>query len=156
MIETKELKKENGPKNFEDSNLSTSDFIKVKHFKIKNKLNKMKCVFLEWSHCVTYHCFPKIFKEKTHFILRLLWSVIFFSFASFTFYILVNNVISYYQTVTSIQIINERPTLFPTITICDSNVFTTQDAQSFLVNMSKVFFDKDITTMSYLEYYEFA
>ena len=146
------------PKNCEDSNVKTSDFIKIKHLKPKNKLSKMKCVFLEWSHCVTYHCFPKIFKEKTHLILRLFWSVIFLSFASLTFFILVNNVILYYQyqTVTSIQIINEQPTLFPTITICDSNVFTTQDAQLFLVNMSKNFFDKDITTMSYLEYYEFG
>ena len=88
MIETKDFKKEDCPKNCEDSNVKTSDIIKIKHLKIKNKLSKMKCIFLEWSHCVTYHCFPKIFKEKTHLILRLFWSLIFLSFASLTFFIL--------------------------------------------------------------------
>ena len=114
-------------------------------------------IFLQWSQSVTYHCFPKIFREKTHFILRILWSMIFFSFASLTFYILVNNVISYYQyqTVTSIQIVDEKPALFPTITICDSNAFTTQQAESLIINISQSFYNKDLASISLGEYTEY-
>ena len=113
-------------------------------------------IFLQWSQSVTYHCFPKIFREKTHFILRILWSMIFFSFASLTFYILVNNVISYYQyqTVTSIQIVDEKPALFPTITICDSNA--TQQAERLIINISQSFYNKDLASMSLGEYTEYT
>ena len=116
--------------------------------------SKIKYLFLEWSQSVTYHCFPKIFKEKTNFILRLLWAVIFFSFASLTFYILVNTIISYYEynAVTSFQMINEQPALFPTITICDANPFTTIQAQRLIMNISQSYYDTDLANISFHQY----
>ena len=33
----------------------------------REKLSSIKYAFFEWSQSVTYHCFPKIFKEKTLF-----------------------------------------------------------------------------------------
>ena len=137
------------------SNKNEKNLVRINN---ANKLSNVKCDFLEWSQCVTFHGFPKIFKEKTNIFMRLLWFFIFVTFASLTFYILVNNIISYYkyETVTSYQLINEQPSLFPTITICDSNAFTTRQAQSLIMNISKRYFNKDITKLSLVEYVTFA
>jgi hypothetical protein len=114
--------------------------------------------FLSWSQSVTFHCFPKIFKEKTHVALRLLWSFIFFSFAGLTFYVLINNILAYFQfsSNTSFQLINERPALFPTITICDSNAFTTKFAQNLIANLSLSYYGINISKMSNMDYSDFA
>ena len=92
----------------------------------RRKLSKLKILILEWSQSVTYHCFSKIFKEKTRFI----WALIFLVFSSFKCYILANNVISYYEysVVSTIQIVNEQKSAFPLVTICNSNPFVTKFA----------------------------
>ena len=122
------------------------------------KTTKIQETFLSWSQSVTYHCFPKIFKENTHVALRLLWSFIFFSFAGLTFFVLINNVLAYFQynSNTSFQLINERPALFPTITICDSNAFTTKFAQSLIENLSLSQYGKNISNMFKMDYSNFA
>jgi hypothetical protein len=114
--------------------------------------------FLSWSQSVTFHCFPKIFKENTHVALRLLWSCIFFSFAGLTFYVLINNILAYFQfsSNTSFQLINERPALFPTVTICDSNPFTTKFAQNLIENLSLSQYGKNIASLSDKDYIKFA
>ena len=96
--------------------------------------SKMKHVFVAWSQSVTYHCYPKIFKEKTHFLARIAWTLVFACFTLLTCLILTNNMMAYfeYSVVSTILVVNERPTLFPTITICDSNIFTTKQAESVI------------------------
>ena len=161
MTDVERLNIETNHNKAEDINSRSSDFIKANNerklveIKIKSKLAKVKCVFLEWSQSVTYHCFPKIFKEKMNFVLRLIWSLIFLVFASFTFFILVNNIIFFYkyETVTSIQKIYEELAIFPTLTICDSNAFTTKKAESLILDMSQDFYGINITNLS-LELYQ--
>ena len=135
---------------------SKEAFVEIKSTKSKEKI---KQIFYSWSQSVTFHCFPKIFKAETNFfILRFFWSFIFLSFSSFTFFILVSNVIAYYQyeTTTSFQIINEQPSLFPAITICDSNAFTTKKAESLILNMSKEFYGIDLTKLPFSKYYDYV
>jgi hypothetical protein len=104
---------------------------------IKTKIKSLGNLFLEWSQSVTFHCLPRIFKEKTSFLMRLVWSLIFLVFASFTSYILVSLFINYfqYEVVSTVQVISESPSVFPCITICDSNAFTSEFAQNLTENI---------------------
>ena len=87
--------------------------------------------FVQWSQSVTCQCYPKIFKPETKFFGRLIWTLVFASFSGMTSLILVNNIIAYFQynVVSSIKVVSENPTVFPTVTFCDSNPFTTQQAE---------------------------
>jgi uncharacterized membrane protein YbhN (UPF0104 family) len=82
---------------------------------IKTKIKSLGNLFLEWSQSVTFHCLPRIFKEKTSFLMRFVWSLIFLMFASFTCYILVSLFINYfqYEVVSTVQVISESPSVFP-------------------------------------------
>jgi hypothetical protein len=112
---------------------------KTKNTKVKNFGAKLNNIFLEWSQSVTYHCFPKIFKEKTRFCMRFIWALIFLIFSSLTCYILVNNIISYYKysVVSTIQIVNEDSSVFPAVTICNSNPFVTKNAENLTKYLAK-------------------
>ncbi len=110
--------------------------IKIKH---RENFSKIKFLILEWSQSVTYHCFPKIFKEKTCFCMRFIWALIFLVFSSFTCYILVNNIISYYEydVVSTIRVINEDSSVFPAVTICNSDPYVTKYAENLTRNLAK-------------------
>jgi hypothetical protein len=127
--------------NKKDPTLVLSDskgetMIKIKH---RKKLSKIKFLILEWSQSVTYHCFPKIFKEKTRSCMRFIWAFIFLVFSSFTCYILVNNIISYYEynVVSTIRVINEESSVFPAVTICNSNPYLTKYAENLTKYLAK-------------------
>jgi hypothetical protein len=123
-----------------DPNLTLTDDSSKKNIKKKltQKLTQTKSVFLEWSQSVTYHCFPKIFKEKTRFLMRFIWTLIFLTFSGLTCYILINNVISYYQfsVVSTIQVVSESESVFPAVTICHSNPYTTKYAQNLTYHLA--------------------
>ena len=118
----------------------------------QNLLKNIKTTFLTWSQSVTYHCFPKIFKEKTHLIMKFVWAGVFIGFLGMTSWILANIVIQYYQysVVSNIQIVDESPNLFPTVTICDSNPFTTQYAENLIEYLAMNLYN--ITNPTYSEY----
>ena len=58
-------------------------------------------------------------------------------FSAATVWLVTTNFIGYYQfeVVTQTEIINERPTEFPTVTICNNNPFTTKIAQDLVRNV---------------------
>jgi hypothetical protein len=87
----------------------------------KKVLTLIKATAKKWSLSVTYHLFPKIFKDETHAVARIFYAFLFLVLTTLTCLILAGNIISYYKydIVSTVQIINEAPTLFPTITICD-------------------------------------
>ena len=93
---------------------------------IKNRL-------IEWSASSTAHGFPNIIKNKSK-SLKLMWTICFLiSLGSCTFMI-IKSIKDYlqYDVITQIRVISESPTLFPTVTICNINPFTTDYAQDFL------------------------
>ena len=128
--------------------------------KVKSSRNfaQVKEIFFGWSQSVTYHCFPKIFKENIHISVRLIWAMVFFSFLCFTFFVLIQNIITYfeYNVTTNVQLIFERPALFPTVTICNSNPFTTKLAENVTKSVSLELHQRDITNMSYLEFNNYS
>ena len=102
--------------------------------KSKAKLKAAQKVFLVWSQSVTYHCFPKIFKEKKRTLLRLLWAFTFLCLSSMTCLIIVQNIWLFYRfnVVSTIEIIKEKPTLFPAVTICQSSFLSSKEAENLI------------------------
>ena len=69
---------------------------------------------------------------------EIIWTLIFITFSGLTCYILINNVISYYQfnVVSTIQVVSERESVFPAMTICNSNPFTTKYAENLTYELA--------------------
>ena len=112
--------------------------------------NRAKQAFFELSKSVSFQCYPKIFEciqEKRH-QLTAMWSLIFCTLSAFTFYILWTSVTDFYayETVSKIEVINEDNSDFPTVTICDSNPFSTEYAEKLLLNYSTEIYGEDIRT----------
>ena len=128
------------------------------NFYLRSRLANMKTVFLTWSQTVTYHCFPKIFKPKTHVLMQCVWAVVFLTFSSLTCLILVNIVTGFYQfsVVTQIELIDEKPTFFPAVTICNSNPFTTKLAENLTKKVSIEMYGIDLESISFSEFINYA
>ena len=56
----------------------------------------------------------------------------------------------------TIEIVSEKPMQFPTLTICDSNGFTTKYAQELILNTSISYYGLDIKKMSFSNYSDYA
>ena len=121
---------------------------------VEKRTKNIRKIFFAWSQSVTYHGFAKIFSEKTNAPLRPLWAFIFLSFSALTCYLLVSNVLSFYMynVSTSVQIVDESPSAFPAITICNVNPFTTQAAEELLEQLALDKFALYLANMSYSEY----
>lgn len=86
---------------------------------LKYKLHK-------WALSSTAHALPKLANTSSILPLHLMW--IFFSILSVSFfsYLSIKNLMDYltFDVTTKINIINESPIVFPTITICNINPFS--------------------------------
>ena len=105
---------------------------------------------ISWSLMSTFHCYPKIFQYKL-VLARLFWSICFLLLASLTCLLVIKCYMEFveYDVVTKIKLITERPIIFPTVTICDSNPFTTEFSQNLLRNISLQAFGKEVQDMSF-------
>jgi hypothetical protein len=67
------------------------------------------------------HGIPNIIRGRKNFCLVLMWTFSFILCASYFLYLTIISIENYlsYHVITSIDILNESPTLFPTITICN-------------------------------------
>ena len=114
------------------------------------KWHTMRTKFVAWSRTVTYHCYPKIFKPEASCTARIIWLLVFVCFSSSTGLILISNILAYYQfnVVSTIQVVSESPTLYPKVTICDSNPFTTKEAELLI---SDIITDINYNVTSYFD-----
>jgi len=92
-------------------------------------MKKIKKIATECSLSSTCHGIPNIARAKDNYCLILMWSL---SFAICSGYCLCLTVISLkeflnYPVITSIDIINESPALFPTVTLCNLNGYSIQN-----------------------------
>ena len=106
----------------------------VKHDVIgKKQDNGIELILKENLSCEMYH-----FILNAYFSSHLLLKVIFTFFAILGFglasYMTINLILSYmeYNVITTIRVINDCPSIFPKITICNRNPFTTRYAYEFL------------------------
>ena len=118
------------------------------------KLAKAKEIIFEWSKEVAFQAYPKVFNEKLHLAVRIIWTLVFLGFSGITCFLCVQSLLGYLQwgTVSTIEIVREVPTKFPAITICDSNIFTSKYAQTLLETLALLKFNINITTMNITEF----
>ena len=107
--------------------------------KIKHFLLTAKDDYIQWSLMTKFDCYSKIFDTK-NVCLRFIWMFFFVIFTGFTGYFVAKNVIDFYdyETISKIEIINEKPMEFPTITICNANPYTTKEAEELIKKEKKL------------------
>ena len=84
-------------------NDSTKDMLSFEMQPVKKSLGaiiKLKCYgikekFLELAKEIQCECFPKIFKDDSFLINKLLWAFLFVGFSVLTCYLLTQNVLDY-------------------------------------------------------------
>ena len=66
-------------------------------FILKLKLTVIKEIFHELAKEIQCECFPKIFKDNTHLVNKLIWTLLFFIFSGLTCYLLTRDVLDYFR-----------------------------------------------------------
>jgi hypothetical protein len=112
------------------------EIVEMKNEKSKNydgKWPKIKEEFVEWSLNTNFDGYSKIFKAKI-FSIKFVWLFLFLAFTSATAWLISYNIIGYldYEVTSLIEVKTERPTLFPSLTMCNSNPFPSIEAQSLM------------------------
>ena len=89
----------------------------------------------------TGHALIKLIYTE-HKILKLFWAISLILSNSFCAYLIVQTLLEYlnFETYTSTKTIFETPFVFPKVTICNNNQFTTQSAVEFLENLNKEYY----------------
>jgi hypothetical protein len=104
-----------------------------------SKLSLLFDTFYHWSRLSDINCYTKVFEYKS-VTARILWLFILCASTFFTFYLIELSIVNYYNydVVTQIQVNTDTAivTLFPAITLCDTNAFITGVAQDFFYNTS--------------------
>ena len=116
------------------------------------KLLDMKKEFHEWSLLSHVDCFLKIFQSES-LTGKCIWTLCLLIFTSLTATLVVLNITGFYsyEVVTKMETFHQVPTEFPTVTMCDANMFSTQAAQSLIQNISLESFGADVYDMSFGE-----
>jgi hypothetical protein len=104
-----------------------------------SKLSLLLDTFVQWSSSCDNNCYTKVFEYKS-VVARILWLFILCASTFFTFYLIESSIVNYfnYEVVTQIQVNTDTAmtTLFPAVTLCDTNPFKTSVAQDFFYNIS--------------------
>ena len=89
----------------------------------------MKEIIGKWLRETTAHGIPNLMKTEKISI-KIMWLICVLISTGLCSYIIITNINSYftYEAVTKIREINEFPSIFPTISICNTNVFTNQNS----------------------------
>jgi hypothetical protein len=136
----------------ESQTLNCEKVASSKRTKIKTKWHEIKRIFFEWSERAPFDCYPKIFKSK-HKSLSIIWLIIFVLFASLTIFVLYRSIREFFcrETVTKIGIKHERPLLFPTVTVCDADPFTSKKSQEIFRQTALDEYGVDLDNMTFMD-----
>lgn len=98
-----------------------------------NHMEHMKSYTLESISSTTIHGIDQLFKPNKRIGLKLVWLVFLVASTGGCAYFIVNSTIEYfrYEVVTKIQVFNEKPQIFPTVAICNLNIFSTPQTIEF-------------------------
>jgi hypothetical protein len=101
---------------------------------LRTKFKNAKQAFLEWSNKADINCWSKIIHYNGNYFIQILWlKVLIFSTIA-TFFLISKSIIDYlkYDVTSQIEIYNDIPAKFPTVTFCDNNPFKTKKAQELM------------------------
>ena len=95
----------------------------------------------------TTHGIPHIFKRE-NIVIKIFWIICTLASTGVCAWLVTKTVTDYltYETVTKAQIIDEVPTLFPVVSICNKNPFTTNFAFNYV---DKFFNDNNLSSIEY-------
>jgi hypothetical protein len=102
--------------------------------------------------CEMYHALLEVFNSK-HYIIKIHLTVFLLISYALASYMTIELVINYfnYGVTTSIRTIYETPAVFPQITFCNLNQFTTKEAYEFLNSTDT---DRLLSQMENVDYYD--
>ncbi len=100
------------------------------------KSRKLKDIFKECLSGTTGHGIPNIIKTE-YVCLKIFWVVVWLIGLGLTIYIVSKSIMDYFDfdIISQIQIINDRPQLFPKVTICNTDPFVTDNSITFLADI---------------------
>jgi hypothetical protein len=100
---------------------------------IKSSLKECKTIINDTACESTAHGIPHIFKRK-NLIIKTFWILCTLAATGVCSWLVTKSVNDYlnYDTVTLTQVIDEVPTLFPVVSICNKNPFTTDSAFTYV------------------------
>jgi hypothetical protein len=111
-----------------------------------NLSQHLKEIFLEWSLRTNIDCYVKIFQYKNNIFAKLIWLSILIISACLTAWIILRTITTYlsYNVTSQIAVYYEIPTEFPAVTMCDTNPFSsTQAEDQFYTWFGTNWFDLD-------------
>jgi len=99
----------------------------------------LAATLFSWSKNVDINAYNKIFTYKNSRACQCVWLLIFLVSSAATFWIVGLSIVKYldFEVVSQIEVIYEKPTLFPTVTICDNDPFTSKQAQYLYERIAK-------------------
>jgi hypothetical protein len=108
---------------------------------IKKFLNKFLFIYIKEIFC---HFDFKFIKKIILLILLVIYYILIFLSIILTSYMIINVILNYfnYDVTTNIRIVNEMPSLFPRVTFCNWNAFTTPASIDYLRHINKQIFPK--------------
>ena len=93
---------------------------------------------LSWSQRVDINCFRKMMDYKGNYLAQFIWLLILLGSTGATYYLIVTSLMDFlrFEATSQINIVNEMPVKFPTVTFCDNNPFSSIHAQYLMQNIS--------------------
>jgi len=97
--------------------------------RFKRCLQNAKETCRQWSMSSTAQCLPKVFQYENTYI-KIVWSLIFIVFSVATDFFFIQGIFDFleFDVVSKIRVYNEQTLVYPVVTLCDANVFTTKEA----------------------------
>lgn len=89
-----------------------------------NRQNRVIKLIGEWAMSSTSHGLPNFVRHESK-VLKVMWAMAVLASWTYCFYLIITSIITFfnYSTVSSIKKINEAPTDFPAVDICNQNPF---------------------------------
>ena len=112
-----------------------TSFLNKKTFLLK--LSNVKETFLSWSKSADINCYQKMLDYSGNYFVQFIWLMILLGSTGATFYLIAKSIMDYskYEVTSQIQVVNEIPADFPTITLCDNNPFASKFAENFITKI---------------------
>ena len=115
----------------------------------KTKRSQLTKLLTEWSLQSHFHCYPKIFQYKNVYA-KQIWALTFLFFTALTLFLIGRDLVNYfeYEVVSKIEVFDQKPIEFPTVTICDGNPFTSETAERLIDKIVNETFGQELNAAS--------
>ena len=95
--------------------------------------SKISAYIDEWALTTTIHAVPNIFRTQNTLV-KTIWFISLLVSGGWCFFMVINTMAQFYdyEVVTQIKMIYEIPAVFPAVTVCNANSFTTQKSLEYV------------------------